>query len=164
VYCLQSGLVRGGPISGVRGLSDGRGIFETCGKTGRDVHRVKVTGLELGTDHRIFCHCSNWIAPQPVGSGKAWLAKASEMCYFGGLTAEEAAEATGRSEHSVRDDRRFAHARLLRALADESRRVIDQCPPAKPCPQPPPGPSPLMPLLCRRAPGPAAAGSDDENY
>jgi len=48
------------------------------------------------------------------------LARAIELRYFGGLTAEEAAEVTGRSVHSVRHDLRFAQAWLRRALAGES--------------------------------------------
>ena len=47
------------------------------------------------------------------------LAQAIEMRYFGGLTAEEASEVTGRSVHSVRHDLRFAQAWLRRALAGE---------------------------------------------
>jgi RNA polymerase sigma-70 factor (ECF subfamily) len=46
------------------------------------------------------------------------LARAIEMRYFGGLTAEEASNVTGRSVHSVRHDLRFAQAWLRRALED----------------------------------------------
>ena len=50
------------------------------------------------------------------------LARAIEMRYFGGLTAEEAAQVTGRSVHVVRHDLRFAQAWLRRALeGGESR-------------------------------------------
>jgi len=45
------------------------------------------------------------------------LARAIELHYFGGLTAEEAAEVTGRSVHAARHDLRFAHAWLRRRLA-----------------------------------------------
>jgi RNA polymerase sigma factor (TIGR02999 family) len=44
------------------------------------------------------------------------LAQLIEMRYFGGMTAEESAEALGRSVHSVRHDLRFAQAWLRRAL------------------------------------------------
>jgi RNA polymerase sigma factor (TIGR02999 family) len=47
------------------------------------------------------------------------LARAVELHYFGGLTAEESAEVTGRSVHSARHDLRFAHAWLRRRLAGE---------------------------------------------
>jgi RNA polymerase sigma-70 factor (ECF subfamily) len=47
------------------------------------------------------------------------LAQAIELRYFGGLTAEEAAQVTGRTVHSARHDLRFAHAWLRRRLAGE---------------------------------------------
>lgn len=47
------------------------------------------------------------------------LARAIELHYFGGLTAEEAAEVTGRTVHSARHDLRFAHAWLRRRLSGE---------------------------------------------
>jgi RNA polymerase sigma factor (TIGR02999 family) len=47
-------------------------------------------------------------------------AQAIELYYFGGLTAEEAAEVTGRTVHSVRHDLRFAQAWLRRRLSGES--------------------------------------------
>ena len=45
------------------------------------------------------------------------LAELIEMRYFGGMTAEETAEALGRSVHVVRHDLRLAHAWLRRELA-----------------------------------------------
>jgi RNA polymerase sigma-70 factor (ECF subfamily) len=45
------------------------------------------------------------------------LARLVEMRYFGGMTAEETAEALGESVHVVRHDLRFAHAWLRRRLA-----------------------------------------------
>lgn len=45
------------------------------------------------------------------------LARAVELHHFGGLTAEETAEATNRSLSAVRHDLRFAHAWLRRRLA-----------------------------------------------
>jgi RNA polymerase sigma-70 factor, ECF subfamily len=47
------------------------------------------------------------------------LAQAIELHYFGGLTAAEAAEVTGRSVHSVRHDLRFAQAWLRLKLSGE---------------------------------------------
>ena len=46
-------------------------------------------------------------------------AEAIEMRYFGGMTAEETAEAAGRSIHVVQHELRFAHAWLRRRLASE---------------------------------------------
>ena len=45
------------------------------------------------------------------------LAQVIEMHYFGGMTAEEAAVAVGRSVHAVRHDLRLARAWLRRELA-----------------------------------------------
>lgn len=47
----------------------------------------------------------------------AALAQLVEMHYFGGMTAEEAAEVTARSVHTVRHDLRLARAWLRRELA-----------------------------------------------
>ena len=44
------------------------------------------------------------------------LARVIEMRYFGGMTAEESAEALGISVHVVRHQLRFAHAWLQRRL------------------------------------------------
>jgi RNA polymerase sigma factor (TIGR02999 family) len=44
-------------------------------------------------------------------------ARAIEMRYFGGMTAEETALAVGRTVHVVQHDLRFAHAWLRRRLA-----------------------------------------------
>jgi RNA polymerase sigma factor (TIGR02999 family) len=45
------------------------------------------------------------------------LAQLIEMRYFGGMTAEETAEALGRSVHVIRHDLRFAQAWLRRKLS-----------------------------------------------
>jgi len=47
------------------------------------------------------------------------LAQLIEMRYFGGMTAEQTAEALGQSVHVVRHDLRLAHAWLLRRLGQE---------------------------------------------
>jgi RNA polymerase sigma factor (TIGR02999 family) len=47
-----------------------------------------------------------------------WLARIVEMNYFGGMTAEEVAEATTQSVHAVRHDLQFAQAWLRRRLQD----------------------------------------------
>ncbi len=48
----------------------------------------------------------------------AQLAEAVEMHYFGGMTAEEVADSSGRSVHVVRHDLRLARAWLRRELAN----------------------------------------------
>ena len=59
------------------------------------------------------------MAIDELAAENAQLAQAVELFYFGGLTAEEAAVATGRSVHSFRHDLRFAQAWLRRKLAGE---------------------------------------------
>jgi RNA polymerase sigma factor (TIGR02999 family) len=54
------------------------------------------------------------------------VAEAIEMQYFAGMTAEEIAEATGRSVHAVRHQLRFAQAWLRREMASGAA----QSPPA----------------------------------
>jgi len=49
------------------------------------------------------------------------VASVVEMHYFGGMTAEETAQATGRSIHMVNHDLRFAYAWLRRKLAADAR-------------------------------------------
>jgi RNA polymerase sigma factor (TIGR02999 family) len=51
-----------------------------------------------------------------LGNEKAALAQVIELQYFGGMTAEEIAEAAGRSVHVVRHEIRFAQAWLKREL------------------------------------------------
>jgi len=93
---------------------------KASGKRGGDLHRVEATGLELGTNHRDFLPLLEMDrALDQLAAENPVLAQAIEMRYFGGLTADEAAEATGRSVHSVRHDLRFAQAWLRRALAGE---------------------------------------------
>ena len=52
----------------------------------------------------------------------AALATMVEMRYFGGMTAEETAEALGQSVHAVRHDLRFAQAWLRRRLAKQAHK------------------------------------------
>lgn len=89
-------------------------------KRGGDLHRVQVTGFELGNgDPDVLPLLELDRAIDALAVESPILAQAIEMRYFGGLTAEEAAEVTGRSVHSVRHDLRFAQAWLRRALAGE---------------------------------------------
>jgi RNA polymerase sigma factor (TIGR02999 family) len=46
-------------------------------------------------------------------------AESIELRYFGGMTAEETAEAVGRSVHVVQHELRFAHAWLRRRLSGD---------------------------------------------
>ena len=56
-------------------------------------------------------------ALETLAQENAALAQLVEMHYFGGMTAEEAAEVTARSVHTVRHDLRLARAWLRRELA-----------------------------------------------
>jgi RNA polymerase sigma factor (TIGR02999 family) len=56
-------------------------------------------------------------AMQELATENEALARLIEMRYFGGLTAEETAEATGDSVHVVRHDLRYAQAWLRRRMA-----------------------------------------------
>ena len=90
------------------------------GKRGGDLHRVETSGVELGTDGQNFLPLLELDrALDQLAAENPVLAQAIEMRYFGGLTADEAAEVTGRSVHSVRHDLRFAQAWLRRTLAGE---------------------------------------------
>jgi RNA polymerase sigma factor (TIGR02999 family) len=91
-------------------------------KRGGDQHRVDADGMELGKDDSDFVPLLELDrAMDALAIENPVLAQAIEMRYFGGLTAEEASEVTGRSVHSVRHDLRFAQAWLRRALAGEYR-------------------------------------------
>jgi RNA polymerase sigma-70 factor (ECF subfamily) len=90
-------------------------------KRGGDLHRVEATGSEFGKDDPNTLPLLELDrAIDALALENPVLAQAIEMRYFGGLTAEEASEVTGRSIHSVRHDVRFAQAWLRRALAGES--------------------------------------------
>lgn len=56
-------------------------------------------------------------AIQELAGENEALARLIEMRYFGGMTAEETAEALGQSVHVIRHDIRFAQAWLRRKLA-----------------------------------------------
>jgi RNA polymerase sigma factor (TIGR02999 family) len=89
-------------------------------KRGGDLYRVETTGLEFGKNGPDLLPILELDrAIDALASENPVLAQAIELRYFGGLTAEEAAEFTGRSVHSVRHDLRFAQAWLRRALAGE---------------------------------------------
>ena len=60
-------------------------------------------------------------ALETLAQENAALAQLVEMHYFGGMTAEEAAEVTARSVHTVRHDLRLARAWLRRELAGQAR-------------------------------------------
>ena len=93
---------------------------KASGKRGGDLRQVDAAALELGTDQRDFLPLLELDrALHRLAVENPVLARAIEMRYFGGLTAEEAAEVTGRSVHSVRHDLRFAQAWLRRALSGE---------------------------------------------
>jgi RNA polymerase sigma-70 factor (ECF subfamily) len=89
-------------------------------KRGGDLQRVEVTGFESGKEGPEMIPLLELDrAIDALATESPVLAQAIEMRYFGGLTAEEAAEVTGRSVHAVRHDLRFAQAWLRRALAGD---------------------------------------------
>jgi RNA polymerase sigma factor (TIGR02999 family) len=89
-------------------------------KRGGDLHRVAATGFEPGSNQAELLPLLELDrAIDALAVENPVLARAIEMRYFGGLTAEEAAEVSGRSVHSVRHDLRFAQAWLRRTLAGE---------------------------------------------
>jgi RNA polymerase sigma factor (TIGR02999 family) len=88
-------------------------------KRGGDLQRVPAN-ITLGADDHDFVPLLELDrAIDALAAENPVLARAIEMRYFGGLTAEEAAEVTGRSVHSTRHDLRFAQAWLRRALSGE---------------------------------------------
>jgi RNA polymerase sigma factor (TIGR02999 family) len=94
-------------------------------------------GLRVGWDTAIEMELAGSPHPRPVKMGVELtdldraidelsrehppLAEVIEMRYFGGLTAEEIAEAVGRTVHVVRHEIRFAQAWLRRELLVTSR-------------------------------------------
>jgi RNA polymerase sigma factor (TIGR02999 family) len=89
-------------------------------KRGGDLQRVDATGIEFGSSDRDGVPLLELDrAIDALAADHPLLAQAIDMRYFGGLTAEQAAEVTGRSVHSVRHDLRFAQAWLRRALSGE---------------------------------------------
>lgn len=90
-------------------------------KRGGNLRRMDAPALQLVSDGRdILPLIELERAIDALAAKNIVLARAIEMHYFGGLTAEEAAEVTGRSVHAIRHDLRFAQAWLRRALASES--------------------------------------------
>lgn len=87
-------------------------------KRGGELCRVEITGEAFAGEAAQFLPLLELDrALDDLAKESQVLAQAIEMRYFGGLTAEEAASATGRSVHEVRHDLRFAQAWLRRALA-----------------------------------------------
>jgi RNA polymerase sigma factor (TIGR02999 family) len=91
-------------------------------KRGGDLQRVPAdTSLEIAVDdidsadHLISLLDLN-SAIDALSEDHPSAARAIEMRYFGGMTAEETALAVGRTVHVVQHDLRFAHAWLRRRL------------------------------------------------
>ena len=80
----------------------------------RDADGVRIDG---GSGPAAFDVIDLHRAIEALSADHSRIATAVEMRYFGGMTAEETAEATGRSVHVVQHDLRFAHAWLRRRLA-----------------------------------------------
>jgi RNA polymerase sigma factor (TIGR02999 family) len=91
---------RGGKVIRVEGV-------ENLDLSSKKADPLKVLELDLAMD--------------ALAQENPHLAHVLELRYFGGLTAEETAEVTGRTVHSVRHDLRFAYAWLRRRLAGETQ-------------------------------------------
>jgi RNA polymerase sigma factor (TIGR02999 family) len=91
-------------------------------KRGGNARRVEaVTSLEFPVEQSNPLRLLELdLAIDALAEESPHLAQAIELHYFGGLTAEEAAQVTGRTVHSARHDLRFAHAWLRRRLAGEA--------------------------------------------
>jgi RNA polymerase sigma-70 factor (ECF subfamily) len=90
-------------------------------KRGGTLQRVPAdTNLDVVVDEadRIVSLLDLNAALDALAEEHAAAAAAIEMRYFGGMTAEETALASGRSVHVVQHDLRFAHAWLRRRLAE----------------------------------------------
>ena len=92
-------------VAGKRGGGDARVPWDTNIEVRSDEGPEQLKLLDL---HR---------ALEALESESPALAEVVELHYFGGMTAEEAAVAVGRSVHVVRHELRFARAWLRRALA-----------------------------------------------
>jgi RNA polymerase sigma factor (TIGR02999 family) len=88
-----------------RGSDGGRVPLSTTIEVEASVGKAQMGILELD------------LALDALAQEKSSLAQLIEMRYFGGMTAEESAEAVGRSVHVVRHELRLAHAWLRRELA-----------------------------------------------
>ncbi len=90
-------------------------------KRGGNARRVDaVTGMEFAVQDAMPLRLLELdLAIDALALENPRFAQAIELHYFGGLTAEEAAEVTGRSVHSIRHDLRFAQAWLRLRLAGE---------------------------------------------
>jgi RNA polymerase sigma factor (TIGR02999 family) len=89
-------------------------------KRGGDLQRVPVDDtLTLAVDsaERLISVLDLNAAIDALAGEHPSAARAVEMRYFGGMTAEETALAVGQTVHVVQHDLRFAHAWLRRRLA-----------------------------------------------
>jgi RNA polymerase sigma-70 factor, ECF subfamily len=86
-------------------------------KRGGNDRRVMLdTGLEMATANGDALLDLD-LAIEALARENPYPAQVIEMRYFGGMTADETAEAVGRSVHIVQHELRFAHAWLRRRLA-----------------------------------------------
>lgn len=88
-------------------------------RTGPEAGEAKQTSLEVrsGSDVELVELIELDSAIQALQAEDESLARLIEMRYFGGMTAEESAEALGISAHVVRHDLRLAQAWLRRRLS-----------------------------------------------
>jgi RNA polymerase sigma-70 factor, ECF subfamily len=88
-------------------------------RRGGDAERVIVEDLRSEEEKLDRIDLLNLNAAlEALAQTKESSARYLEMHYFGGMTAEEIAEATGRSVHTVRDTLRYARAWLRRYMSN----------------------------------------------
>ena len=89
-------------------------------KRGGDLQRVPVDDtltVAVDSSERLISILDFDAAIEALAEQHPSAARAIEMRYFGGMTAEETAHAVGQTVHVVQHDLRFAHAWLRRRLA-----------------------------------------------
>ncbi|HEY7291728.1 MAG TPA: sigma-70 family RNA polymerase sigma factor [Vicinamibacterales bacterium] len=92
-------------------------------KRGGDLQRVPVDDaltVALDSAERLISLLDLNAAIDALADQHPSAARAVEMRYFGGMTAEETAQAVGQSVHVVQHDLRFAHAWLRRRLEGDA--------------------------------------------
>jgi RNA polymerase sigma-70 factor, ECF subfamily len=104
----------------MRGILVDHARSRSSAKRGGDARRVdpdlNLTIAVDGADHLVGL-LDLHLALEELSAEHPNPAQAVEMRYFGGMTAEETAEAVGRTVHVVQHELRFAHSWLRRRLS-----------------------------------------------
>jgi RNA polymerase sigma-70 factor (ECF subfamily) len=100
----------------MRGILVDHARSRSSAKRGGEARRVDMTIVVDGTDNLVGL-LDLHLALEELSAEHPNPAQAVEMRYFGGMTAEETAEAVGRTVHVVQHELRFAHSWLRRRLS-----------------------------------------------